>query len=91
LVNQRQIVFFGVMLVRSFVLGRTPRRVEAPHHGMEVDRASAVTWATVCNFRAVNCCRKHHPLSLLLVEIAYGRPNRPELAYRFERLPKRAD
>jgi hypothetical protein len=39
LLNQRQIVFFGVMLVRSFVLGRAPRRGEPPHHGTEVDRA----------------------------------------------------
>jgi len=27
------------MLVRSFVLGRAPRRGEPPHHGTEVDRA----------------------------------------------------
>ena len=40
--------------MRSFVLGRAPRRVEPPQHGTEVGRASAVTWATVCNFRAVN-------------------------------------
>jgi hypothetical protein len=30
------------MLVRSFVLGRAPRRGESPHHGSEIDRTSAI-------------------------------------------------